>query len=104
MAFLPKRGLNILQCETARALKLTGDAVEPLSFTVPRKSDAFQPDIYPPTFSGFPSLSADEWMDGNDKPPVLISLEPGAEATPLTSEAVANGGAAAAAPAIKVCG
>jgi coronin-1B/1C/6 len=42
MAIIPKRGLNIMGCETARLLKLTTNSVEPLSFYVPRKSEAFQ--------------------------------------------------------------
>ena len=46
VAFMPKRGLNIMKCETARALKLCSQGgmstVEPLSFIVPRKSEAFQ--------------------------------------------------------------
>ena len=47
MARVPKRGLNIMGCETARLLKLTANSVEPLSFHVPRKSEAFQEDIFP---------------------------------------------------------
>ena len=63
--FLPKRGLNVMACETARCLKLTSQngngIVEPLSFIVPRKSDAFQDDIFPDAFCGAPSMTADEW-------------------------------------------
>ncbi|KAJ8608756.1 hypothetical protein CTAYLR_007792 [Chrysophaeum taylorii] len=81
--FLPKRGLNIMKCETARCLKLTSQAgqgvVEPLAFIVPRKSDAFQDDIFPDTFSGLHSLTADEWLAGNDAPPNLVSLNPDAK-------------------------
>ena len=36
-----------MACETARLLKLTANSVEPLSFHVPRKSEAFQEDIFP---------------------------------------------------------
>ena len=39
---LPKRACAPMRCEVARMLKLTGDAVEPISFIVPRKSEAFQ--------------------------------------------------------------
>jgi coronin-1B/1C/6 len=39
---VPKRGLDVMKCETARLLKLTTTAVEPLSFIVPRKGDFFQ--------------------------------------------------------------
>mmetsp|Transcript_2364 Transcript_2364/g.3399 ORF Transcript_2364/g.3399 Transcript_2364/m.3399 type:complete len:469 (+) Transcript_2364:77-1483(+) len=79
MAMVPKRGLNISKCETARLLKLTSNSVEPLSFVVPRKADSFQDDIYPPTFAGVPSLTADEWLSGIDKEPVTMDLSPGAK-------------------------
>jgi coronin-1B/1C/6 len=76
MAFVPKRGLDIMGCETARLLKLTSNTVEPLSFRVPRKSEAFQDDIYPDTFSGVPAHTADEWMGGSDQAPRTMSLNP----------------------------
>eukprot|EP00607_Mallomonas_marina_P009555 CAMPEP_0182418156 /NCGR_PEP_ID=MMETSP1167-20130531/2620_1 /TAXON_ID=2988 /ORGANISM="Mallomonas Sp, Strain CCMP3275" /LENGTH=427 /DNA_ID=CAMNT_0024592195 /DNA_START=286 /DNA_END=1569 /DNA_ORIENTATION=+ len=76
MAWVPKRGLNIMACETARLLKLTSNSVEPLSFFVPRKSEAFQEDIFPDTFSGEPSHTAQEWLAGSDLPPRLMSLNP----------------------------
>lgn len=76
LCWVPKRGLDIMACETARALKLTSNSVEPLSFRVPRKSDAFQDDIFPDTFSGEPSHTADEWWGGSDKEPETMSLNP----------------------------
>lgn len=76
MAWVPKRGLNVMGCETARLLKLTTNSVEPLSFLVPRKSETFQDDIYPDTAGAIPAQSASEWMNGSCKPPVLISLNP----------------------------
>lgn len=76
MAWIPKRGLNIMGCETARMLKLTSNSVEPMSFCVPRKSEAFQNDIYPDTAAPFPAHSADEWLAGSEKAPVLFSLDP----------------------------
>eukprot|EP00635_Sarcinochrysidales_sp_CCMP3193_P005425 CAMPEP_0118898172 /NCGR_PEP_ID=MMETSP1166-20130328/5272_1 /TAXON_ID=1104430 /ORGANISM="Chrysoreinhardia sp, Strain CCMP3193" /LENGTH=457 /DNA_ID=CAMNT_0006837267 /DNA_START=122 /DNA_END=1495 /DNA_ORIENTATION=+ len=78
--FLPKRGLDVMKCQTAKCLKLTQQGgqgiVEPLSFVVPRKSDAFQDDIFPPTFSGEPALTSDEWLAGQNKPQPLKSLDP----------------------------
>lgn len=76
MAFVPKRGLDIMECETARMLKLTSNTVEPLSFRIPRKSEAFQDDIFPDTFSGEASHTADEWMAGSDLAPKTMSLNP----------------------------
>jgi len=76
MAFVPKRGLNVMGCETARLLKLTNNSVEPLSFLVPRKADGFQEDLYPDTSSGEPSHTADQWFQGSELPPKLCSLNP----------------------------
>lgn len=47
------------------------------SFFKKLQSDAFQEDIYPDTFAGVPSLTADEWLAGENRPPVLRSLRPG---------------------------
>jgi coronin-1B/1C/6 len=76
MAWVPKRGLNVMGCETARLLKLTTNSVEPLSFFVPRKSDAFQEDLYPDTSSNRPAHSSDQWLGGSNRPPRLMSLNP----------------------------
>jgi coronin-1B/1C/6 len=37
MCFLPRRSLNVPDCEIARAYKVVGNAVEPIAFIVPRK-------------------------------------------------------------------
>lgn len=37
MAFLPKRAVNVSECEVVRAYKVTSSLVEPISFKVPRK-------------------------------------------------------------------
>lgn len=76
MAMVPKRGVNVMACETTRLLKLTTNSVEPLSFFVPRKSDSFQDDIYPDTASNEAAHTADEWLAGSDKPPKMMSLNP----------------------------
>jgi coronin-1B/1C/6 len=81
MAWVPKRGLDVMSCESARLLKLTTSSVEPLSFCVPRKSDSFQDDLYPDTAGYTPAHSADEWLAGSDQAPVLMSLNPATRAT-----------------------
>lgn len=74
---VPKRGLNVMGCETARILKVTNnEGIHPLSFTVPRKSDAFQDDIFPDCPSLTPAHTADEWREGSNKAPVTASLNP----------------------------
>ena len=77
ICLVPKRGLNVMRCETARILKVTNnDGIHPLSWTVPRKSDAFQDDIFPDCVSAIPAHSADEWREGSSKQPCRMSLNP----------------------------
>lgn len=83
MAFLPKRALNVLECEIARAYRVCGSSlVEPVSFRVPRKAESFQTDLYPPTQGGEPALSAAEYFAGETREPLLINLERGFQAGP----------------------
>jgi len=77
LGFLPKRALNVAECEIARIFKVHPDRVEPISFKVPRKSDQFQSDIFPDTVGDKPALSADSWFGGANAQPILISLEQG---------------------------
>jgi coronin-1B/1C/6 len=85
---VPKRGLNIMKHETARILKVTNDSgIHPLNFEVPRKSDAFQDDIFPPTASDTPAHSHAEWMEGSSKAPVKISLSPSEFGQTVSQEA-----------------
>ena len=77
MAWIPKRSLNVMGCETARLLKLTTNSVEPLSFFVPRRSENFQEDLYPPTASSVPAHTAQQWSNGSNQPPKLMSIRPG---------------------------
>lgn len=78
MCFLPRRALNVSECEIARAYKVAGTMIEPIAFIVPRKSESFQADIYPPALSAEPALTAAEFFTGNSAPPKLVSLESGA--------------------------
>lgn len=76
--FVPKRGLDVMNRETARAMKLTTNAVEPISFVVPRRSESFQEDLFPPTFAGIPGCSAEQWLDGANVAAPKVSLDPAA--------------------------
>ncbi|GAB1605739.1 coronin-2B-like isoform X3 [Argonauta hians] len=79
LGIMPKRGCDAKRCEIVRFYKLhtARDLVEPVSMIVPRKSDQFQDDIFPPTASSVPSLSADEWISGQNRGPILVSLQDG---------------------------
>ncbi|XP_055684553.1 coronin-7 isoform X1 [Lutzomyia longipalpis] len=78
LSFLSKDQCNVAIVEFAKALRLTNNTVEWLSFTVPRiKSELFQDDLFPPTrVTWAPSLCAKEWFSGKDKAPARISLQP----------------------------
>ncbi|KAI4707297.1 Coronin-like protein crn1 [Alternaria sp. Ai002NY15] len=76
IAFLPKRGINLHENEVLRCFKTVNDAyVEPVSFIVPRRSEMFQSDIYPPTTGLKPGVSAADWFSGKTAMPPKISLE-----------------------------
>ena len=76
IAFLPKRGVNLQENEVLRCFKTVKDAyIEPISFIVPRRSEMFQSDIYPPCFGLKPGTTATEWFGGKTAVPPKISLE-----------------------------
>ncbi|KAM5541296.1 hypothetical protein V8D89_004850 [Ganoderma adspersum] len=77
MCFLPRRGLSVSDCEIARGLKVAANSIEAIAFIVPRKSDSFQSDIFPPAPSAEPALSAAEFFSGKTAAPKLVSLEDG---------------------------
>lgn len=59
-----------------RAYKTVNDSyIEPISFTVPRRAEVFQSDIYPPATGSKPAVSAEEWLSGKDGIPAKIDLE-----------------------------
>jgi len=76
LAMVPKRGVDVMKCEVVKMLKLTPNSVEPMSFICPRKSDLFQDDLFPDCYAGKPAMSADEFFDGKNKKPVMMSMDP----------------------------
>jgi len=95
MAFLPRRAVNAHENEIARAFKVTNNMIQPVSFYVPRKSDAFQADIFPPAPAAEPALSATEFFDEKKTvAPHMMDMDTKAthaggeaEATPVTANA-----------------
>jgi coronin-1B/1C/6 len=76
IAFLPKRGINLHENEVLRAFKTVNDTyIEPVSFIVPRRSEMFQSDIYPPTTGLKAGTTTEEWFGGKTAVPPKISLE-----------------------------
>jgi len=87
--FINKTACNVSENEVARFLKLETRRIVPISFTVPRKSDLFQDDIFPPTASGVgePSMTRADYMSGKNAAPKTVSLENGFVAKPKTEVA-----------------
>ncbi|XP_074136157.1 coronin-2A isoform X1 [Sminthopsis crassicaudata] len=81
IGIMPKRGLDVSSCEIFRFYKLitTKGLIEPVSMIVPRRSESYQEDIYPLTAGVQPALTAQEWLNGMNKGPLLVSLRPGSE-------------------------
>jgi len=77
IAMIPKRAVNVSECEIVKLLKLGTKTMEPISFQVPRKSEIFQDDIFPDTFSGEYSLTADEYLSNKNGELKKTSLAPG---------------------------
>jgi coronin-1B/1C/6 len=76
VAFVPKRGVNMHDNEVMRAYKTVNDSyVEPISFIVPRRSETFQEDIYPPAVGLKPAMSSRDWFDGKTAPPPKVDME-----------------------------
>lgn len=50
------------------------------------QSDLFQEDLYPDTIGPEPSIEADEWFEGKDAKPILISLKDGFVTTTKAKE------------------
>ncbi|KAK7087471.1 coronin-1C-like isoform X2 [Littorina saxatilis] len=78
IGFMPKRGLNVNSCEIARFYKLHNNGLcEVIPFTVPRKSELFQDDLYPDTAGDEPAISAEDFFAGKDATPIMVSLQGG---------------------------
>lgn len=75
VAFMPKRGVNMHENEVVRIYKTVNDTyIEPISFIVPRRSELFQDDIYPPTVGLKPAMGPSEWLAGKEAIPPKISM------------------------------
>jgi coronin-1B/1C/6 len=87
---LYRRHCNVSSNEIIRLYQVTGTQLRPLSFQVPRKSDLFQDDLYPPCRGDEPNLSLDAWLSGQNATPKLISLEHGFKPTEKKEKAISK--------------
>jgi coronin-1B/1C/6 len=92
---LPKRCVDVMSHEIAKGLKLETTSVQPISFKVPRKSEAFQEDLFPQCPAGVPAMAADAFLSGAEGcNPILRSMKPGedkvAKAAPTAGTGVVS--------------
>ncbi|CBQ69234.1 probable CRN1-a coronin, that promotes actin polymerization and crosslinking to microtubules [Sporisorium reilianum SRZ2] len=99
LTFVGRRFLNTDDNEIAKAYKITGTTIQPVSFCVPRKAEGFQSDIFPPAPSAQPALSAAEFFGGKRAPRNMLSLETGKGVSSSGSVPTASAAAAAPTPA-----
>jgi len=77
LCMLPKSVCQVMKCEIARFLKLSGKRIEPIRFEVPRaQNQFFQEDLFPDTWDHQPTMTASQWAMGDNAPRSLYSLEP----------------------------
>eukprot|EP01126_Amoeba_proteus_P052294 TRINITY_DN62_c0_g1_i8.p1 TRINITY_DN62_c0_g1~~TRINITY_DN62_c0_g1_i8.p1 ORF type:complete len:461 (+),score=103.81 TRINITY_DN62_c0_g1_i8:50-1432(+) len=72
-----RRSCNVNVNEIIRLYQVTGTSLRPLCFQVPRKSELFQEDLFPPARGDEPNLSLEDWLAGENATPKLVSLEEG---------------------------
>lgn len=73
---MPKRGCDVNTCEIAKFYRLNNNGLcQVISMTVPRRSELFQEDLYPDTLSDEAAITAEEWIEGSDGEPILVSLK-----------------------------
>lgn len=73
---MPKRGCDVNTCEIAKFYRLNNNGLcQVISMTVPRRSELFQEDLYPDTLSDESAVTAEEWIEGGDAEPILVSLK-----------------------------
>lgn len=76
IGMMPKRGCDVNTCEIAKFYRLNNNGLcQIYSFTVPRRSELFQEDLYPDTLSDESAVTAEDWFAGTDAEPILVSLK-----------------------------
>jgi coronin-1B/1C/6 len=85
-----RRACNVSVNEIIRLYQVTGTQLRPLSFQVPRKSDLFQDDLFPPCRGDEPNLALNDWLSGSNATPKLVSLEGGFQASAKKEKAISK--------------
>ena len=82
VCLVPKRALRVMETEVNRILHLTGNSLQPISYSVPRKSYLdFHSDLFPETRGTRTTGSASTWMCGSNGIVGKTSLNPTSHST-----------------------
>lgn len=73
--FEDKRYVDLNMNEMTRMYRYNKKTLRMTSIKIPRKTNVFDPELYPDTFSGESALTVDEWMSGVDKEPIKRSIK-----------------------------
>ncbi|GAM23974.1 hypothetical protein SAMD00019534_071490 [Acytostelium subglobosum LB1] len=89
---VPKRALDVMEVEIDRLLKVTANNVIPVVYSMARKSKSqFADDVFPISATTTPALQAAEYYAGENKVPVLATLDPAYRPKPKQSSSSSSG-------------
>jgi len=75
IGMMSKRGCDVSTCEITRFYRINNNGFcQVIPFTVPRKSELFQEDLYPDTLADVPAITADDWWAGTNTDPILVPM------------------------------
>jgi coronin-1B/1C/6 len=75
IGMMSKRGCDVSTCEITRFYRINNNGFcQVIPFTVPRKSELFQEDLYPDTLADVPAITADDWWSGTNTDPILVPM------------------------------
>lgn len=75
IGMMTKRGCDVSTCEITRFYRINNNGFcQVIPFTVPRKSELFQEDLYPDTLADVPALTAEDWFSGTNADPILVPM------------------------------
>lgn len=77
VCMLPKRACHVMGAEVAKLYRALNNSVIPIGFRVPRKHYMeFWEELYPETAGPDPALTAAQYLSGENKEPIKVSLRP----------------------------
>ena len=83
---IPKRAVDVMQCEVNRVLMLGNSSIVPITWQVPRKSyREYHEDVFPDTQGTQSAMGPQDWIDGANVLPPKISLNPASRPDSLAS-------------------